>query len=92
MPTMTDGESPYDPKTTPSVDMGVTADLFWRQPGVVRSGHLFASVIQAGRKAKPAVGPLGWLSREVYRAGLSVRWFAYNLASRLRGRTPADNG
>src|SRR4051812_41951163 len=39
MPTMTDGESVFDPKTTPTVDMGITAETFWRQPGVVRSTH-----------------------------------------------------
>ncbi len=61
------------------------------KPGVVRSGDLFASVIQAGRKAKPSVGLFGWLSRESYRAGLSVRWFAYNLTSRLRWRARTNN-
>ena len=39
MPTMTDGEAVFDPKSTPSVGMGITAELFWRQPGVLRSGH-----------------------------------------------------
>lgn len=62
------------------------------KPGVVCSGDQFASVIQAGRRAKPGVGPLGWLSREAYRAGLSVRWFAYNLASRLRWRARGSSG
>ncbi|KRG65833.1 hypothetical protein ABB27_14825 [Stenotrophomonas terrae] len=62
------------------------------KPGVVRSGDLFASVIQSGRKAKPGVGVLGWLSRESYRARLSVRWFAHNLVSRLRWRAPTSNG
>src|SRR5262249_52301302 len=39
MPSMTDGESVFDPKTTPTQAMGITAELFWRQPGVVRSTH-----------------------------------------------------
>jgi aminoglycoside 3-N-acetyltransferase len=39
MPTMTDGESQFDPRTTPSVGMGITAETFWRQPGVERSTH-----------------------------------------------------
>jgi len=38
-----DDETPFDPATTPAAeDLGVTADLFWRQPGVVRSDHLQA--------------------------------------------------
>jgi aminoglycoside 3-N-acetyltransferase len=39
MPTMTDGESKFDPNTTPTLDMGITAETFWRQPGVLRSTH-----------------------------------------------------
>src|SRR3954467_679656 len=31
MPTMTDGASPFDPASTPTCDMGITAELFWRQ-------------------------------------------------------------
>lgn len=38
-----DDEAPFDPATTPAAeDLGATADLFWRQPGVVRSDHLQA--------------------------------------------------
>lgn len=48
MPTMTDGETPFDPRSTPSVGMGVTAELFWRQPGVVRSTHPGGSFAAAG--------------------------------------------
>lgn len=48
MPSWTgDDEAPFDPAATPAAgDLGVTADLFWRQPGVVRSDHLqaFAAV------------------------------------------------
>jgi aminoglycoside 3-N-acetyltransferase len=39
MPTMTDGETPFDPRATPTTDMGITAETFWRQPGVLRSTH-----------------------------------------------------
>ena len=57
------------------------------KPGLVRTGHLFDSVIRVQSKAKPGIGLFGWLSREAYRAGLKVRWFSYNLTSRLRWRT-----
>ncbi len=44
MPSWTgDDSTPFDPRVTPaSADLGVTADLFWRQPGVRRSPHPFA--------------------------------------------------
>lgn len=44
MPSWTgDDEAPFDPATTAAAeDLGATADLFWRQPGVVRSDHLQA--------------------------------------------------
>jgi aminoglycoside 3-N-acetyltransferase-4 len=36
-------DEPFDPKTSPaSPDLGATADLFWRLPGVRRSDHLQA--------------------------------------------------
>lgn len=51
MPTMTDGEDVFDPRTTPTIDMGITAELFWRQPGVVRSTHPGASFAALGPHA-----------------------------------------
>ncbi len=44
MPSWTgDDSTPFDPATTPaSTDLGVTADTFWRIPGVRRSAHPFA--------------------------------------------------
>jgi aminoglycoside 3-N-acetyltransferase len=48
MPTMSDGETVFDPRSTPSVDMGITAELFWRQEGVVRSTHPGGSFAAAG--------------------------------------------
>jgi aminoglycoside 3-N-acetyltransferase len=48
MPSMTDGTSLFDPRSTPSCDMGITAELFWRQPGVLRSTHPGASFAAQG--------------------------------------------
>ncbi len=44
MPSWTgDDEAPFEPAATAAAeDLGVTADLFWRRPGVVRSDHLQA--------------------------------------------------
>lgn len=57
MPTMTDGLGVFDPRTTPTVDMGVTAELFWRQPGVLRSGHPGGSFAAAGPHAAAICAP-----------------------------------
>lgn len=57
MPTMTDGESVFDPATTPTVDMGITAELFWRQPGVLRSTHPGGSFAAAGPHAASICAP-----------------------------------
>lgn len=46
MPSMTDDDDrPFDPLATPCLGMGVTADTFWRLPGVLRSDspHAFAA-------------------------------------------------
>ena len=57
MPTMSDGECLFDPKSTPSVDMGITAETFWRQPGVVRSSHPGGSFAAAGPLADAICAP-----------------------------------
>ena len=57
MPTMTDGETLYDPRTTPTAGMGITAETFWRQPGVLRSGHPGGSFAAAGPLAERITAP-----------------------------------
>lgn len=57
MPTMTDGESVFDPASTPTLDMGITAETFWRQPGVLRSTHPGGSFAAAGPLAERICAP-----------------------------------
>lgn len=57
MPTMTDGESVFDPRSTPTADMGITAELFWRQPGVLRSTHPGGSFAAEGPHAEEICRP-----------------------------------
>ncbi len=57
MPTMTSGETIFDPRATPSDGMGITAELFWRQSGVVRSTHPGGSFAAAGPLAERICAP-----------------------------------
>ncbi|MCB9528454.1 MAG: AAC(3) family N-acetyltransferase [Myxococcales bacterium] len=57
MPTMSAGDAPYDPATTPTVDMGITAELFRQQPGVLRSAHPGASFAAIGPHAAAICRP-----------------------------------
>jgi aminoglycoside 3-N-acetyltransferase len=57
MPTMTDGETRFDPASTPTSDMGITAELFWRQPGVRRSTHPGGSFAAEGPQAERICAP-----------------------------------
>lgn len=52
MPSMTDGQAVFDPFSTPTHGMGITAELFWRQPGVLRSTHPGASFAALGPQAE----------------------------------------
>ena len=54
-----DGDTVFDPATTPvSPDLGVTADLFWRMPGVQRSTHPMAFAALGPRAATILADPL----------------------------------
>ena len=57
MPAMTSGETVFDPRSTPTRDMGITAELFWRQPGVVRSTHPGGSFAAVGPAAEAICAP-----------------------------------
>ncbi|SRR6266498_1318824 len=57
MPTMTDGETLFDPCSTPTHEMGITAELFWRQSGVLRSTHPAGSFAAAGPLAARICAP-----------------------------------
>jgi aminoglycoside 3-N-acetyltransferase len=57
MPTMTSGETVFDPRSTPTESMGITAELFWRQPGVVRSTHPGGSFAAEGPFAEQICRP-----------------------------------
>jgi len=57
MPAMSDGAARFDPRTTPTHEMGVTAELFRQQPGVVRSPHPGASFAAEGPQAARLCAP-----------------------------------
>ena len=60
MPSMSDDdEQPFDRQRTPCAGMGVVAERFWRQPGVLRSDspHAFAAI---GPRAAAITAPHPW--------------------------------
>ncbi len=58
------------------------------KPGVVSGGDMFDSTIRVDGKKKASVGSAGWVTREAWRAWLSLRWFLHNLPARLRLDVP----
>ena len=57
MPAMTSGDTVFDPRSTPTQGMGITAELFWRQPGVLRSTHPGSSFAAEGPLAERICQP-----------------------------------
>src|SRR5262249_14203339 len=45
------------PRSTPTCNMGITAETFWRQPGVLRSGHPGGSFAAVGPLAERICAP-----------------------------------
>src|SRR2546426_517227 len=56
-PTRTSGDTGCEPGSTPSYGMGITAELFWRQPGVLRSTHPGGSFAAEGPQAERICQP-----------------------------------
>jgi len=57
MPAMTSGDTVFDPRSNPTQGMGITAELFWRQPGVLRSTHPGSSFAAEGPLAERICQP-----------------------------------
>lgn len=54
-----DDDAPFDPASTPaSADLGVVADTFWREPGVIRSDHPFAFAAAGPQAHRITADPL----------------------------------
>lgn len=59
MPTMTGSRrtEPFDPARTPTRNMGIVAETFWRQPGALRSDHPTSSFAARGALAEVITAP-----------------------------------
>jgi len=59
MPSMTGSRrlEPYDPARTPTRNMGIIAETFWRLPGVLRSDHPTSSFAARGPMAEAITAP-----------------------------------
>jgi aminoglycoside 3-N-acetyltransferase len=54
-----DDDTPFEPLTSPaSTDLGIAAELFWRQPGVLRSDHAHAFAAAGPQAAQILADPL----------------------------------
>jgi len=54
-----DDDAPFDPRTTPArADLGILPELFWRQPGVLRSSHFDGFAAIGPRAAEIVSAPL----------------------------------
>lgn len=60
MPSSADNDDvSFDPRTTPAApDLGIVAEMFWRQPGVLRSDHPFAFAAIGPHAARVTGDPL----------------------------------
>jgi aminoglycoside 3-N-acetyltransferase len=57
MPTMTDGQTVFDPAVTPTSKMGVVAETFWQRPQVLRSTHPSGSFAAWGQHSEHICAP-----------------------------------
>ena len=55
MPSMTGTSQPYEATTTPTRNMGIVAETFWRMPGVVRGNHPTSTFAARGPLAEEIV-------------------------------------
>jgi aminoglycoside 3-N-acetyltransferase len=54
-----DDDTPFDPLTSPAAsDLGILADLFWRQPGTLRTAHGQAFAASGPQAARIVADPL----------------------------------
>ncbi len=60
MPSMTGSEQAYDAATTPTRNMGVVAETFWRQPAVRRGDHPTSTFAAWGRWSAFVAAPQAW--------------------------------